>query len=134
MNWHGVQRDELDAWWPRVELEIHRAVKRQGDTTAVFIRTKLEEGTNQLWVVEERGVIEAVIITTILTYPLRKVCAIKLVTGNERFRWQEGLSIIEAWARGEGCSRMRNEARPGWRPFLEAHGYRISHVVMERDL
>ena len=65
----------------------------------------------------------------------RKVCHVRWCTGYEKDTWFDLIDQIHEWARDHlGCTRMRATARFGWKKALKAKGYRLSHIVMERDL
>jgi hypothetical protein len=71
--------------------------------------------------------------TTILTQTdTRKVCVLTACGGRDMRRWLELLEQIEAYARAEGCSRIRIFGRKGWQRMLE--NYHVSNIVLERKL
>jgi hypothetical protein len=63
------------------------------------------------------------------------------LTGKRRHEWQHLLTELERYLREHvHCMKCRPICRPGWRKFLEAHGYSLvefkpdKHVVMEKVL
>ena len=55
-------------------------------------------------------------------------------TGMGRRRWLPLLADLEAYHREHlGCAGMIAVARPGWSKELRARGYRLTHVMMEKD-
>lgn len=135
MTPYFVTPDLVDDAWPSVKGLIASAVERGGDYTAEDIRKGCLENRYQIWLVAgPSDVIAAVVVTAILEMPLRKVCQIKIATGLEREEWQSMIVEIERWAKDNGCSAMKPIARKGWQRVLEPMGYRMTHVVLEKDL
>lgn len=56
------------------------------------------------------------------------------LTGIARDAWQHLLSDLEEYLRHVGCKECRPLCRPGWSRLLKTHGYRMTHVVMEKVL
>jgi len=55
-------------------------------------------------------------------------------TGLARARWLPLLADLETYHRDHlGCAGMSAVCRPGWRRDLRARGYRVTHLVMEKD-
>ena len=55
-------------------------------------------------------------------------------TGSMRELWFPLLNDIERYMREyHGCAGIRAIARPGWSKLLKQNGYRLTHVVMEKD-
>lgn len=57
------------------------------------------------------------------------------MTGKERQRWQDLLPKLEQYLKEhEGCAVIRPICRFGWVPYLKQHGYRPTHIMMEKVL
>ena len=56
------------------------------------------------------------------------------LTGVAREAWQHLLSDLEKYLQHVGCVECRPLCRPGWSKLLKQHGYRMTHVVMEKKL
>ena len=55
-------------------------------------------------------------------------------TGLGRARWLPLLADLETYHRDRfGCAGMTAVCRPGWRRDLRTQGYRVTHLVMEKD-
>jgi hypothetical protein len=49
--------------------------------------------------------------------------------------WQHLLPELERYMKEhQGCTIIKPICRPGWRPLLKAHGYKQTHVMMEKPL
>ena len=55
-------------------------------------------------------------------------------TGRNRKEWQHLLAEIEHYLKDVGCAECRPTARLGWSKLLKQHGYKATHVVMEKVL
>jgi hypothetical protein len=56
------------------------------------------------------------------------------MVGNNRENWQHYISIIEDFAKQNGCDKMELIARPGWERVLKQFNYTKSHVVLDKNL
>ena len=57
------------------------------------------------------------------------------VTGFGMKDWQHLLSQVERYLKDHrGCTIIKPICRPGWKPLLKEHGYRQTHIVMEKAL
>jgi hypothetical protein len=70
-----------------------------------------------------------------------RVAEIVWTTGKRRHEWQHLIAELESYLRDHvKCKKCRPICRPGWRKFLEAHGYQLirvdadKHIAMEKVL
>ena len=71
--------------------------------------------------------------TTILTEAdTSRACVLTACGGRNMKRWLPLLEIIEAYAKAEGCDRLRVFGRKGWQRMLE--DYRVTNIILERSL
>lgn len=57
------------------------------------------------------------------------------MTGSRRAEWVHLLHELEEYHKTVlGCSRFEAIARPGWKRELQKQGYRMTHVLLEKDL
>lgn len=55
-------------------------------------------------------------------------------TGSGKEHWLPLFPELEQYHREHlGCTAFKAICRPGWSRFLKQHGYRMTHVVMEKD-
>ncbi|CCE04134.1 conserved hypothetical protein [Bradyrhizobium sp. STM 3843] len=76
--------------------------------------------------------IDAVAITSLQLTDAGKVCVITACEGRGMGRWLPLIAGIEAYAKAEGCKRMRIFGRKGWLRVLQ--GYRQRHVIMDKEI
>ena len=63
-----------------------------------------------------------------------KIAVLVWCTGSMRELWLPLLDDIERYVRQHlGCAGIKAYARPGWSKILKQRGYRLTHVVMEKD-
>src|SRR4030095_3457557 len=70
-----------------------------------------------------------------------RVAELVWTTGKRRHEWQHLIAELERYLREHvKCKKCRAICRPGWRKFLEAHGYQLirvdadKHIAMEKVL
>jgi len=56
------------------------------------------------------------------------------MAGHGRQQWQHLLPDLENLLREAGVNELRPLCRPGWSRLLKQHGYRLTHVQMEKVL
>jgi hypothetical protein len=56
------------------------------------------------------------------------------MAGGGRKQWQHLLPEVEQMLRDAGCVECRPLCRPGWSRILQQHGYKLTHVQMEKVL
>ena len=98
------------------------------------VMDRVSLGDYQLWMAfsEENKPIGA-LITLIEPYPLKTMLNLLFCGGKELEEWHEDmLVVLEKFAKDNGCDGMELVGRPGWKRFLEKHGWGSSHLVVER--
>jgi hypothetical protein len=104
-SWCGVSAEELERYWPQAFNLVARACARSnGRLTPEAVFADLKAKQMQLWLVHTDGKIEACFVTQIINYPGTRLCNILLAAGKGRQRWQHWISILEDWAREQGCN------------------------------
>lgn len=133
----GIPSANVDQVWPLIEDRIEEAcLTSRGKEKAFDIRRSARYGEKQIWVVWDADAkdVLAMVVTELVVYPRKKVCHIQICVGDQRERWQHHISIIENWARENGCRGMSLVARPGWSRILKQYGYDTTHHLVEKDL
>lgn len=126
-----LTRPSAQIWESIKPLVESACLSSKGRFNAEDVKRWLDDGTWQLWAVEDEG-IKAICTTEIINYPGLKVCRVNIVTGKGRHDWQHFRFLIEEWARSQGCKRIEALARKGWaRVFTE---YEMTHVFIEKEL
>jgi hypothetical protein len=64
-----------------------------------------------------------------------RVGVIRWLTGAKRDLWLPLFAELENYMRERhGVVGMKTDARPGWKKTLQSNGYRLTHIVMEKEL
>lgn len=131
-----VPATDLDQWWPKIELEVARALKRGNRYTVGSVKESILNRNMQLWLAIEDGRVLCVCITEILTYPLCKVMSVFVTIGREHHKWAHYMLGLNEWAKANGCTVGESWARPGWYRVLKniIKGLRMPHVHLEWDI
>src|SRR5215472_2910173 len=127
--------------WPHVAPLIARALRRGGfapcaEDACADLARRLRAGTALLWLAWDGETILAAAVTELAheenIKDRAKVCTIVACAGEDFARFGHLIAGLEAYARAEGCARMRICGRPGWRRRLP--GYALARVVIEKRL
>jgi hypothetical protein len=131
-----VDPDRLDQIWPLAAPLLRAAIARTGLSAFADIEHDVLRGDGLLWLAagggESTPTIEAAASTRLQLTDAGKVCVITACSGKDRIRWLPLIAGIEAYARGEGCQRVRLFGRKGWLRVLD--GYAEEHIVMDKEL
>lgn len=136
----AVQLDQLDGVWPHVAPELQRAVERSdGRYEVEDVRAAIEAGEMNLWIVLAGHDLEMVLVTQIIDYPRKRLCALPFIAGRNRREWMHFLEEIGKFAEERGCMEFEGYARKGWLKDTDAAGWRqlwttIGKPIDEIDL
>lgn len=126
-----IPHDRIDEVWLKVKDRLEAAIKSTNGRMSLadayrFFRTK----DWVLWVSVRNGKIEALAVTEILQHPQKKMCAVRIMTGEDYANWIGLESGIADWAKSIGCDGMEAIARKGWAKIFK--DYDFSHIFLER--
>lgn len=117
--------------WPMVTHLIREAMERGGgDYTEVEAATL--SGEKLLWLAVDEQAIWAAAVTGLHVEKAHKFCCIWACGGKERTRWLDMESLIEKYAKDEGCQSMRIYGRRGW--AKEFPDYKLKQIMLEKVL
>ena len=132
---------ELDKVWSLVEKDIRNALAYSGQLTdSDYVFETAKEDKFQVWVIWDKKEKQTsdkyfgVVVTEIIKKKHGKVCHVYIVTGRQMSKWQHLISKVEEFAKNEGCKMMELIARPGWQKVYNNHGYKKTHVVLEKQI
>jgi hypothetical protein len=131
-----VDPKRVDVIWPLAAPLLRAAIARTGLSAFADIEHDVLRGDALLWLAasgkESAPTIEAAASTRLQLTDAGKVCVITACSGKDRLRWLPLIAGIEAYAKDEGCQRVRIFGRKGWLRVLD--GYEEEHVVMDKEL
>jgi len=137
----SIPIEELDKVWSMVEKDIKSALAYSGQLTdSDFVYETAKQGKFQVWVIWDKNEkittnkYYGVVVTEIIKRKHGKVCHVYIVTGRQMSKWQHLISEIEKFAEDKDCKRMELIARPGWQKVYNNHGYKRTHVVLEKQI
>ena len=121
-----------------VTNSIDKALKFSGNHYNLDnVLKQLYDGTAQLWILwneKKKTKYQGCIVSKILERPNSKSLNLFIVTGQDRKLWQDKITILEDFAKQEGCSHLETYARPGWSRILKKHNYKTTHYLLEKKL
>tara|TARA_R100001126_G_C4825416_1_gene148963 strand:+ start:31 stop:456 length:426 start_codon:yes stop_codon:yes gene_type:complete len=117
---------------------INKALKFSGNHYNLDdVLKQLYDGTAQLWILwneKKKTKYQGCIVSKILERPNSKSLNLFIVTGQDRKLWQDKITVLEDFAKQEGCSHLETYARPGWSRILKKHNYKTTHYLLEKKL
>jgi hypothetical protein len=122
--------------WPLAAPLLRSAISRTGLSAFVDIEQDVLRGNALLWIavsnMEGALTIEAAASTLLQLTDAGKVCVITACSEKDRLRWLPLIAGIEAYAKDEGCQRVRIFGRKGWLRVLD--GFEEEQIVMDKKL
>ena len=130
----GVDAENVETVWPQILPLIRTVTDRSGDDPQEILHA-LTGQKAQLVLGSSTDGIEAICVTELVTVHNRYVCNCWIIAGRKRENWLHYLNELESWAKSKGCVAMRHaQARTGWKRILKPQGYRVTRVVLEKEL
>jgi hypothetical protein len=126
-----VDPSRVGSVWPRVAPLLKAAITRTNLDRFDEIERDVLSGRGLLWLAWSDHV-EAAATTILTETDAQRVCILTACGGRDMKRWLPLLETIEAYAKAEGCDRLRLFGRRGWQRMLQ--NYRVSNVILERNL
>jgi hypothetical protein len=117
--------------WLHVAPLLKAAITRTNLDRFSEIERDVLAGRSLVWLAWSDHV-EAAATTILTETDVERVCVLTACGGRDMKRWLPLLEIIEAYARAEGCARLRLFGRRGWQRMLE--NYRVTNIILERNL
>jgi hypothetical protein len=121
-----------------VSDSIEKALKFSGNHYNLDdVLKQVYDGKAQLWILwneKKKTKYQGCIVSKILERPNSKSLNLFIVTGQDRKLWQDKITVLEDFAKQEGCSHLETYARPGWSRILKKHNYKTTHYLLEKKL
>jgi len=127
-----VDPKRINEIWPYARELIKSAIERTGLSNFSDIETDVLRGDQLLWLAWNGKAIEAAATTHLVKINNKKLLILTACAGHDRSRWLPVREKIEAYAKAEGCKRIRLYGRKGWQRVLP--DYRVEHIIMEKAL
>lgn len=120
--------------WPQIEPLLAPLLAQEGLYIPLDIMACCIRGEMMIWVAWDgmSPEIDAAMVTQIVRFPRRSVCAILYIAGRNLRRWARQFEEeTEKYARAQGCQQMGGGFRKGW---ARVAGYRVTGVTLRKDL
>jgi hypothetical protein len=123
----------LGAVLPHVTHWLASVVERSGRRyTFPILVEMIARGELQMWLIGDDNP-RGIVITELYYAPSGlKFAAIRAAVGEGAEGWMPLISILEEWAKAEGCVGIDALARKGWARRLP--DYKLTHVFLEKEL
>jgi hypothetical protein len=118
--------------WPLARPFILAAMHRAAISDFADVESAVLAGTSLLWLAVEETNIHAAAITALHRVNGDRLCTIVACGGRGRARWLALKSVLEDFARAEGCRAIRILGRRGWARLLS--DYATTRILMEKEL
>lgn len=129
---YRINPGDVDQIWPGVAKMIEEAYKFADEIMPFDILDQLRSAHRQLWIVWNGEKVTAAVMTRIIQLRSCRAVQVTAAGGTELEEWKDLLSLIEDFARYEGCRKVIIEGRPGWERLYK--DYRRTRVVIEREV
>lgn len=126
-----VPPSDVHKIWPQAQGLIRAAIEKTGLSEFADIEKDVLSGDQLLWLAISDH-IEAAATTFLMKTSSKPVLVLTACSGVQRERWLPLFAQIEKYAKDEGCKCVRIYGRKGWERALS--GYRVEHVILERQL
>lgn len=130
-----VPRDRVEALWSQAETFLRRSYEKNDQLVPADLLEQLMEGYRALWILIQVDSVPLVIgagVTAMFQMKNGRALKIEHLGGDHMEAWSDKRSVIEAYAKSEGCDRVLCEGRPGWTRVLT--DYETVAVVLEKRL
>lgn len=108
------------------------AERSRGKMTVESMVDRFIRGEWDLWLVWDNAALAVGATAVCIDDDHQKACEIAFWTGEHSIRWLHLIDDLEAWAKSQGCRRLRGAMRKGWAKRLP--DFRMTHVFMEKDI
>jgi hypothetical protein len=126
----------IDKLWPTVAPMFERLTRESsGCYEPDDVLAEIKAGEQQLWVAwdEVRLRVDAVMTTSIRTYPRRKSIRIIYIVGDRMRHWFSEFEVqAEAFGRREGATLLEGFGRKGWLRLWS--GVRLTGVGYSKEI
>lgn len=126
-----VNPANVEQIWPQASALIKTAIEKTDLSEFTDIERDVLSGDQLLWLAISDH-IEAAATTHLIKTSGKPVLIVTACSGAQRERWLPLFAKIEKYAKDEGAKCVRIYGRKGWARALT--GYRVEHVILERQL
>ena len=130
-----IDDESLKEWMPHWLPFLPMIAKRSKEPLLTLINRIMSKEMRIILIWDETVDLPTALIGIRLHYRDKDLIGELLwMTGSGRQSWQHLLPDVEQMLRDAGCVECRPLCRPGWLRLLKQHGYRLTHMQMEKVL
>jgi len=133
----GIPAFLVARMWPFALPYVKRVLDRMaGELTTDDILQSCQSNDMQLWLVaNDVGRVVGAGITELVHYPRRFLCRIVALSGSNFAEWAKSAhTVLENWARQQGCDGIEAWVRRGYVPKLKEMGYQFRFTAVIKDI
>ena len=128
-----VPTEYVNTCWGKIESFVNDAVEAtEGRNTAEDLYQMASNADNTLWIAYDESEFKGFVLTSINTYPYRKILAMNFCGGKEFNSWKTPIiDTLKRFAKDVGCDSIEAYGRKGWEKILKEEGYKSKFVTFE---
>ena len=128
-----VPAEYVNTCWEKIELFVNDAVEAtEGRNTVEDLYQMANNAENTLWIAYDESEFKGFVLTSINTYPHRKILAMNFCGGKEFSSWKTPIiDTLKRFAKELGCDSIEAYGRKGWEKILKEEGYKSKIVNFE---
>jgi hypothetical protein len=134
-QWAIVPIQDVPLVWNVIEPFLQKACELDFNKQCPddFLNLILEDKA-QLWVGRKEDEIEASAITDIIQFTNKKYARVTIGMGQDPKHLDSFIATFEEWAKSLGCDGAQSEMRVGFLKEFKNQGWKMTHVLMEKEL
>ena len=129
----GLLQETAPLWLPYLRQIAERS--RTDINAMCDMLFNREAGAFLIWDDETKKVKAFIGVRYVERVNNERVGEIIWLAGEDRKAWVHLFADLEKYLREqEQCVSIKAIARPGWKPHLETNGFRLTHMIYEKEL
>jgi hypothetical protein len=128
--------DHIQQLWKNISEMLEKVPHTWREWTMESLYERAMNGNIQVWGIGPPHGHKAFMFTQLARFPAMRILEVIWFCGEGAL--EDGLDILDAvgtrFAQIQECDRIDIMGRQGWKPFAEAHGFKLSRVVYSRDV
>lgn len=127
--------DAVQRLWPDLWRWLEQGAQAAAHPIEIGeIYGRVLDGRWQVWGIRQDGATIGAVCTEVYDSTAGRTCALPIVGGRNMAGWLHLVSVIEDWARAQGCVRLEGNGRAGWERALKPLGWATIATIVEKRL
>jgi len=121
-----VLPEHIELVWPNIEQYMSGAAQYTYNRFSTDdIKKDLITKPQQLWIAYDEGEVYGAVVTEIIVYPRMTTLMMHFTGGKKLPRWKQPmLTLLQRFAKDQGCNVIESYGRPGWEKVFKNDGYK----------